>query len=273
MEFHHSTHWTVLEKLLQTDLIEPQPFAREDLKNPALAALDRSGVECTWFSSQAWTDNRFGPYILRFPPSELVSELLVDLGKHNGARCYLSAPPRLARWAGVKTGCQTFSSNDTRWHRATKEDRVDLLVTWQVPISYSLYFVKAKTGGPSLEDDANYATSRFLARMILTGDKRFNASLSDPTVAQNAGTLLRSLLRNFDGHLDTAAKTSQGLAGAQPEDVIRDAMAAVVKADLRGAVTESARLGTITSVANALASLVNAHFGTSLTGAEIQAAA
>lgn len=274
MNLYHSTHWENLMVIMGSELIEPQKLNADDSKNNRLKALADLHVQWTWFSTQSWSPNRFGAYILKFGFKDLVLPKIVPLGFHKGARCYLSVPPFLAKWAASKLSVGVISTaNDTTWRPKNVDDRVDILVAWAVPVTTSLidFAYSTRKDDTFFERDPNFASARFWAKMMLDSDHRFDTS------AKNTLDLSANLLRWVTGLRDVVFQKAQSKAlGAPPApnpELLNRAFALLIDADINEAAVFSAYIGAYREVANEVATRVNAHFpGKKLTGAEIEKA-
>lgn len=268
MKLHHSTHWEVLCSLLSGDLLSAAPFSPADLLNPRLKFLNNHGLDFIWFSSQPWTDNRFGPYVLRYGIDDLVLPTLVPLGRHHGATCFVSAPRHLASWIAGSLDLTLVSPDDLQFQQAGRDDRIDVLVPWRVPLSESLYVVQAKTGRGK-EDDCNFARARLHALGVLTGDARCHPSLVEHHgEAEAASNLLGQLVGSFERHNNRADGTLA--APDVAHERLREALEHLVAADLDPARVAAARIGPVGAVADALAASFNRHFGTRLSGQDVE---
>lgn len=271
MYLFHSTAWEELESILKSDLIEPAPIKPADCKNPILGMLKQFGIDCAWFSTQAWSSNRFGPYIFEFDVNDIVTSDIVDLGNHNGARCYLSLPPLLAAWTAGKIGRSLINYQaNTSWHPKSKEDRVDILVGWKVPASTTIHFTSStKINVSYIEGDANFAKARFAAKILLSGENRFDISLDPPI--QTAAVLLRWLIGNSLKKFSNIS--SQSLSGVSPNksEFLEVALISLTEPDIDMSAICAAYIGNIDDVADELAILINRHFSVSLTGSAIVA--
>ena len=268
MKLHHSTHWEVLCSLLAGDLLSAAPFSAADLLNPHLRFLSDHGLDFIWFSSQSWTDNRFGPYVLRYELDDLVLPTLVPLGMHNGARCFVSAPRHLASWIAGSLNLTLVSPADSQFQQVDREDRIDVLVPWKVPLSDSLYVVQAKTGRGK-EDDCNFARARLHALSLLTGVVQFHPSLVEHQgEAEAAHNLLCQLIGFFDQH-DIRARTCRA-PPAIAQDNLNEALQHLVAADLDAARLAAARIGPVYKVAAEVAANFNRRFGTQLSGQDVE---
>lgn len=267
MHFHHSTGWANLRALIGGELLSPGPFSAKDLQNPQLALLDRHGIQCLWFSTQVWSGNRFGPYVLQYDETDLALPSLLELDDHHGARCFLSVPPLLADWLGAALDITPVPAAPDVWRRTVKEDRVDLLVVWKVPVSHRLHVVAGKTGR-LIEDDANFARARLLAHVLLTEDPRFNVSLTaDFGPAEAASNLLQRITAAPRGRSPDSPLTT---ACGAPEQLLAAALQGLVDADLSAAREAAIGIGHVADVAVVLAGVFNGLFGSNLSGADIE---
>lgn len=267
MNFHHSTHWEGLCALLDGGLLSPASFSVKDIENPQLRILHKHGFKCVWFSTQAWQDNLFGPYILKYDEGDLAQPLLLELDDHNNARCFLSAPSLLTIWLGARLGITPAPYSPSVWRRADKSDCVDLLVGWQVPMATDLYVTSAKTGR-GVEDDANFARARLLAQMLLSQSHQFDAALTCDFGALEAAT---NLLSQAAGNFASATASSSTPQTTAPGAIVNEVLQRIASADKAGARTKARELGGSILVADGLAPLINAQFGTAFSGAQIDA--
>ena len=193
---------------------------------------------------------------------------LVPLGRHHGARCFVSAPRHLGSWIAESLDLTLISPDDPQFQQADRDDRIDVLVPWKVPLAKRLYVVEAKTGRGK-EDNCNFARARLHALGLLTGDARFHPSLVEHHgEAEAASNLLGQLVGSFDRH-DNRANGSL----ARPDDVhehLREALEHLVAVDLDAARIAVARIGPVRKVADALAGSCNRDFGTKLSGEDIE---
>lgn len=268
MKLYHSTQWEVLCSLLSGELLSASSFSAADLLNPRLRLLDDHGLNFIWFSSQPWTDNRFGPYVLRYETDDLVLPTLVPLGRHHGARCFISAPGHLARWIAGLLDLTLISPDHPQFQQADRDDRIDVLVPWKVPLAESLYVVEAKTGRGK-EDHCNFARARLHALGLLTDDASFHPSLVEHHgEAEAAHNLLGELVGSFDRH-DHEAQGSLAASDVAREH-LREALEHFVAVDLQAARIAAARIGPVRKVADEIAASFNRAFGTDLSGHDVE---
>jgi hypothetical protein len=271
MKLYHSAPWEALESILTSEAILPQPVGASDRTNLVFDQLAKIGIDCAWLSSQTWSSNHFGAYTFAFEASDIVLANLVDLGDHNSARCYLSVPPLLASWVAKKLGKTVVESvTNTILHPKSKDDRVDMLVGWRVPMSTDVHFTSTTRIRKFLiEGDANFAKVRFAAKMLISKDVRFNSALEP--VEKTAHLLWCYVTGRFVARFDRSRKYAiENPESASNREFLCAALTALTEANLDLAAICAAYIGEATDIAEELASLLNEHFTqTSLTGEAI----
>jgi hypothetical protein len=255
----HSTSWESLESMLVSEVIAPRPISTSDCKNPVLADIARLGIECAWFSTQAWSSNRFGAYVFEFDTDDLVLPEIVELGKHNNARCYLSLPSALSVWVARKIGRPTIRiSDDASWRPANRDDRVDFLIGWKVPISTEILFTSTTNiQNHRVEGDANFAKARFAAKMLLEKNSRFNTALEP--VTDSASNLLRWMI-GIGSAFDKARKEVDPSHSFGKPACLEAALTSITQSEIQLATLCAAHIGEISDVTNELVSLLNNQF-------------
>ncbi len=271
MDLFHTTDWGKLKEILQSESIAPQEIVENDKTNSKLRKLSNSNTRVIWFSDKNWSHNRFGSYMFQFRSKDLVLPKLVPLGKHNGARCFLSLPPLRAKRVASRLSVGVISSAEVAtWQPKSIDDRVDILVSDAVPITTSrIRFVcserKRDTG--HLRRDY-FASARFWAKMILEGDHRFDTSATD--ILQISENVLRWLTGDTEKAFQTAQAKASGKPSLSRPKLLKRALTLLTEDKIKAAAVSSARIGTFSEVADELAVRINTHFpGTNLTGKEI----
>lgn len=264
MRFNHSTSWENLASLIVSPLIIPKSLSEVDLQSPQLNKLHEVGLACIWFSTQSWSNNRFGPYVLSYSSTDLVLGPLAELGLHNGARCFLAGSPSLTSWAANEYNFSEVAFSDIV--RSDKSDRIDLLVPSPVPLTSCIDVVDAHSSfGPA--GKANFARARLLALVLARKVHRFDVSLTKPLgLPEAANNLLDQLSSSrLKGYLDGCSKYSGMSAG----EITSQALHEVIDGNRAAAKMTMACVGDVEDMAISLTSIINTHFNTSLSAEQV----
>jgi hypothetical protein len=165
----------------------------------------------------------------------------------------------------------TCTPSDQVFKRVARNDRIDLLVPWNVPLSDDIYVVQGDTGRRR-EDDANFASGRLLALMLLRNEHRFDQSLTLPfgeTAA--ASNLLGQLTGQFNTFDRTSARAPEPMLS--PIKLLAEALEHLTLNDAAAAKCTARSIGQSQDVATTLATLCSDHFGTLISGEAIAASA
>lgn len=268
---YHSTNWTGLTSIIVDELIRPGPILSADRLHVHLEKLAARNLHFAWFSTQCWSNSRFGAYIFEIDGDDLVTSELVPLGLYNGARCYVAAPRMLVHMIAKTLGVTpVVTATDQSWRPQFGKDRVDILVPWPVPAGHTIAFTKsARADDVGCDDSARRAKARFMATMLLSGCHRFDPSLAD------VDAVGEDMLATMLGVTSTAFTRRKVIAMANPKPTVTNhldfALRALVKGDIDAACQAAAYYESEIGVANEVATILSEHFKRPVNGSIILA--
>lgn len=265
---YHSTNFTSLMSITRDGLIMPGALTPDDRSHVNLKTLNDRNLRFAWFSTQIWSSSNFGAYVFKIDGNALLKSELLPLGiKHQGARCYITAPPMLMNMIAMTLGIKPIDpATDHSWRRKSNDDRVDILVPWPVPAGQAITFVSStKADDVRCDHSSRFARARFMAKMLQSNCHDFDAALSDvDAVGEDMLVALLGGTATAFARRAAAAKANQKPLGTNH---FTEAMTELINGDVSGACDAAAYLGSERDVADEVASALSAHFGQTVSGA------